>query len=214
VTVVGQDGGQVVVGDEMQDPDDEQRHRAGQVEQVGDPGRGEDGGGVAQVRAGDGDRVEPGDDIGGVRDGDRLEVDVGHPGGGVVPVGDLVDVAGGGHPGAEVEELVDALLGAPLHGPGEEGPVGAGRAYHVRAVGHDPRDVVAVRGEVVLPTQHVIIHASRIRPFEIGTGRRELRIHLDPLAEPWSAAWPTAPHEPSVPVPAPPAASERESVTR
>lgn len=38
--------------------------------------------------------------------------------------------------------------------------VGAGRAYHVPAVGHDARDVVAVRGEVVLPTQHVIVHAS------------------------------------------------------
>jgi hypothetical protein len=49
-----------------------------------------------------------------VRRDDRVVVDVEDPGSRCGLLGDLVDVARGGQPGADVEELADALLGGQI----------------------------------------------------------------------------------------------------
>ena len=54
---------------------------------------------------------------------DGVVVDVDHPGGWVHRLDDLVQVGFGGDAGADVEELVDPLLGQIAHCPVHERPV-------------------------------------------------------------------------------------------
>jgi hypothetical protein len=55
-----------------------------------------------------------------VGEDDGVVVDVGDPGSRIHPLGDLVDIALGGKPGADVDELVDPGLSEVRDGPLEE----------------------------------------------------------------------------------------------
>jgi hypothetical protein len=172
VPVPGEDRGQLGVGDEVQDRDGQQRHRAGQVEQVAHARGVEDLIGLSHVGPGDGHAVEPLDQLAGVGDGDGLEVDVGDAGVGAPGEGDLVDVAHRRHPGAEVEELVDAPREAPRHGAAQEGAVGLADVAHVRVLREDLRGLLTVDREVAAAAEQVVVDPGGVGAVEVDAGRQ------------------------------------------
>jgi hypothetical protein len=100
----------------------------------------------------------------GVRDHDRVVVHVGDADAGLSFAGDLVDRAGPGKPGPNIDELADPGLGGQVPGdPGQERPVvcrslsdsryGRGQAPPGRPVG----------GVMVLPAYQPVIDPGRIR---------------------------------------------------
>jgi hypothetical protein len=90
---------------------------------------------------------------------DGVVIDVDDPG----PGRHLVRAALGGQPAAEVEELVDPGAGDMTYGTLEEGPVRAGQRDRLRDQLGELVDGLAVDREVVLPAQHVVVHACGMR---------------------------------------------------
>ncbi|GAA4896504.1 hypothetical protein GCM10023203_58710 [Actinomycetospora straminea] len=150
--VAGEDRGQRGVGHEVQDGDGEQCRREVRVEEVPHARGAEHAVGVAHVGAGDADGRQPVDHLVRVRHRHRLEVHVGHARVGAVGQRDLVDVADGRHPGAEVEELGDPRGQAPLDGAAQEIAVGPADVGHVRVLGEDLRGLLAVDSGCGRPT--------------------------------------------------------------
>jgi len=109
VAVGGDEGGRAFgVRDEVQDRDQEQRDRPGEVEEV--PGPGQDDGGVAEVGEDDPGGAGAGQQGVGVGVDHRVVVGVGHAGAlGAVGSG-LVHVRGRRDAGADVQELGDAFF--------------------------------------------------------------------------------------------------------
>ena len=79
--------------------------------------------------------------------------------------GDLVHAGLGGQSRPDVEELPDALLGRgqELHGTGEEPAILNGGRALLRKVGEDPVGCHAIRGEVIKPSEEVVIHPGDVR---------------------------------------------------
>jgi hypothetical protein len=120
-----------------------------------------------------------------VIDNDRVVIDVGGGCPRAQGVRDLVGVAVGGHPGADVKELADAFVpGQPPYRAGEERPVVVRGTLPVG--GHFP-DLVsgfAVWAEVVFPVAQGVVYPGDVRfPWVEGghdaalSGRRSL-LHL------------------------------------
>jgi len=93
--------------------------------------------------------------------------------GGIDAPRDLVDVAAGGQPRADVEELVDALPRQVGDGAAQEGPVGAGGERVVRVDRGERVEGGAVGREVGAAPKRVVVDARRVRPVEIGAARRQ-----------------------------------------
>jgi len=167
LAVRGDDRGRVVlVGDERQHRDEQDRERAGEVDADRD-GLLEHLARVAQVGVQDVHLRHVGEQCPGVGDGHGVRVDVDRVGLGVGREDDLVHVARGGDARAEVEELVDAGGAQVLDGAVEEGAV---RAHHVRRVGEDAQGLLGqlpVGGEVVRAPEEVVVHARDGGPLDV-----------------------------------------------
>jgi hypothetical protein len=177
--------GVVLVGDDVEQADHDQRHRPGQVEDLGrhlDDGVGQPDVALDERGAAlDGAHQEGV----GVGEHDRVVVDVHDPGFGVDALGHGVDVVAGGDAGADVEELADADLARQVpHAAAEEGPVGPGvAAGAVDAAGVGGEGVLgdlAVDREVVAAPEEVVVDPGRVgdgavdrHGGTVGAGRHE-----------------------------------------
>ena len=87
-------------------------------------------------------------------------------------------------PGAEVEELVDALLDAPAHDAAEEVAVEAADAGHVGVRRHDLRGLRPVAREVVGAAEEEVVDAGGVGPLEVdallGEGHHAGQVRPDP----------------------------------
>ena len=131
---LGDDPGRVgLVGDEVQDGQEQQRDRLVEVDQLAQRGVGQDRVRLEHVppdHRGAGDAVQH---AAGVRQHDRVVVDVDDPGLRAGVQRDLVRVAHRGQSGADVDDLLDSGLADQVADhPAEEGPVPGGRCL-VRA---------------------------------------------------------------------------------
>ena len=102
-----------------------------------------------------------------VGNGDRVDVDVDYPGLRVDALGHLVDVAEGGNAGAQVEELVDPGLDHEPDGTVHERAVRLGDQPDLGQQIHDLAAVFTIDGEVVRPTEPVVVTARHIRLADI-----------------------------------------------
>ncbi len=170
----GHDPGRVLlVSEEMQDGDQQHRHRLGEVEQPSHLGMAEDHLGLSQVRQ-HGDR---GGVVGQQRVGmhvhDRVVVDVGHAHIRRDSLGDLVDVALGRQAGADVEEQADAGIGGQVaHCALQERPVLPGAPACLWRHVEDGVGGVSVGGEVVLAAEQGVVDPCRVGSAGIDAGRR------------------------------------------
>ncbi|SNQ49285.1 hypothetical protein FRACA_3160004 [Frankia canadensis] len=168
----------LVVGEEVQDRDDRQGDRLGQVERVAQLGRGEDRLDVVQVRvevggAAAGAARQQG---AGVSEDDRIVVGVDDAGFRGDGLGDLMQVLRGGDTGPDVEELADPrLLGQVAHRAVHERPVLPRGDPQVREAREGPLGGLAVGGEVLLATQQVVVHAGGVGPIDVQAHRLALR---------------------------------------
>ncbi|GAB3878555.1 hypothetical protein GCM10029964_029380 [Kibdelosporangium lantanae] len=115
-----------------------------------------------------------------MRDRDRVLVHVQHTGTRVLPLRDLVHVADGRDAGADVQELVDALVGEEPDRAAEKSAVEPG---DLAGAGHQlfhPDREIPVRREVVPAAQQEVIS-----PGHTGYGHVDTRGH--PLVHP--GAW-------------------------
>src|SRR5579859_1914071 len=162
----------VIIRYSVQDGNEQGGDRPGEVDQPAHVGIGEDLPGVPDIALDhcgcgvvDGQQcLGVGDHDGVVIDIDDVRVRAGLP-------GDLVHVALTGQAGPEVEELPDALADGKTHGTVEEPPVSSGHITVLRGHLEQLFHCGTVGGEVVLPAQCVVVHASHVRPANIKTGR-------------------------------------------
>ncbi len=164
-----------VVGDEVQQRQQQHAHRAVAVEQAARRGMIEDRRRVAGV----------GPEGGGIRivsqqrravgHRERVDVHVEDARGGVAALGDLVDVPGGGDAAAQVEELVDAPVEQEGDGAAQEGAIGAGDERDVGVDGLRAPDRRAIDGRVLEAAEHVIVHPgdARLLGLPVAPGRRQ-----------------------------------------
>src|SRR5580704_16917183 len=177
----------IPVQDEVQDGDQHDRHRAAEVQRP--RGFGQDLLRLTQVGldvVGDTFRGA-GEQRPGVRRDDRVVIDVDDAGSGRDGLGHLVNVVVGRHAGADVEELADAGLADQVtRGADAEGSVGPGGGDDVRVDPHGLLGGLAVRGEIVLAAQQVVVDprdmrnagVARQRPLRTRSGTaRRLRRH-------------------------------------
>jgi hypothetical protein len=95
-----------------------------------------------------------------VSEDDRVVVDVDDAGAGLHRAGDLVHVGRRRDAGAQVDELVDALLGHVANGAHQEAAVGPHQVTLLGMGGYHLLGRLAVGGEVVLASQPVVVHPS------------------------------------------------------
>ena len=163
----------------MQQRDQHQRDRLGQVEGGPDSRVAEDLLRLAQVRVEV--RAHPirvaGQQGPGVRQHDRVVVHVDHPGFRRDALRDLVHVAGAGQAGADVQELPDPGLGGQVpHGPVEERPVLPGGGAHRGPGAQHLAGRLPVGREVVFPAQEVVVDPGGMRPGHVDSRRRRDRL--------------------------------------
>jgi len=104
------------------------------------------------------------------------------PAGRVDGLGDLVHAVRRRQPGADVEELPDARLGRQVpHGPAQERPVLPRGGASVRRMLQHLLRQRPVGGEVVLPADHVVVHAGGMRSRRINLGQEFAHIGLSKL---------------------------------
>ncbi len=97
-------------------------------------------------------------------------VDIGDAGGGVEAARDVVDVAAGRQPWADVDELCDVgLLGEVVQRPRQEAAVLLGGTRHVRGCGEDFARRLAVHRVVVFSAQVVVEHPGHVGPLGADT---------------------------------------------
>jgi hypothetical protein len=148
----------------VKDAGDDHAGGLGQVDQLGQPGIGEDAPGVVHVaRYRDHSRAL-GQQAAGVRDHDRVVIHVRHPRVGFGVPGDVVRVQHGGQAGPDVDELPDAASRHVADGPAEELPVLPGHLRRDRMDRQHLLGQLAVGREVVLPAEPVVPHPRDIRP--------------------------------------------------
>jgi len=152
-----------VVGDEVQQRQQQHAHRAVEVEQAARRGVGEDRRRVAGVGPDGGGAGVVGQQRRAVGHGDRVDVHVEDAGGGVAALGDLVGVPGGGDAAAQVEELVDAPVEQEGDGAAQEGAVGARDERDVGVDGLRAPDGRAIDGGVLEAAEHVVVHPGHAR---------------------------------------------------
>ncbi len=88
-------------------------------------------------------------------------------------LGDLVDVALGGQPGPDIQELRDARLGGQIaHSPAQELAVLHRYQLEFRRCLAYRQDCRPVHGEVVVATEPVVIHPRRRRDRGVDPERR------------------------------------------
>jgi hypothetical protein len=99
-----------VVGDEVEDPEEQERHRLAEIDQFSDLRLSQDRPGITQVGEDDAGVGVPSEQGVRVHSHDRVVVYVDHPHvRGDLP-GDLMHVAAGGDPGPDVDDLTHARL--------------------------------------------------------------------------------------------------------
>lgn len=86
-----------------------------------------------------------------------------------------MNIADGGNPGAQVEELVDPEAGQQVDDTAQERPIRRGEVARVRPYGHRLLGEPSIGGEVVRSAQIVVIHAGSARPLDIHVLRRPVR---------------------------------------
>jgi hypothetical protein len=160
----------ILVIDQVQDADQHQRDRPGEVD--GLRGAGQDRIRVTQVGFQVGARAvgSRGQQRASVVEDDRVVVHVDDPRLGCHQLGDLVGIAGRRDSGADIEELADArVAGEEPYRAREEGAVRLDRETQPRQHRERPLGGLAVRCEVVLPAQPVVIDPggvcdARVKP--------------------------------------------------
>ncbi|CAD5918539.1 protein of unknown function [Streptomyces sp. KY75] len=157
----------VGVLDEVEHRDEQQGHRAVQVEESGDRRVLQDLLGAAQVGGGDDGQVVALQHRLAVCDGDRVVVDVRHLGPRVGGLGHLVDVAEGRDAGADVEELIDPLADRVPHGPAHKGPIRLHDLGKAREELHGLPRGFPVHLEIVRSAQIEVVHAGHARHRDI-----------------------------------------------
>ena len=99
-----------------------------------------------------------------VRDDDRVVIDVDHARPRVQLARDLVDIARGGQPRADVDELPDArLVGQEPDGAAQETPVRPRRCPRIGHHGQQLAGGLPVFGVVVLAAEQVVVDAAQHR---------------------------------------------------
>jgi hypothetical protein len=168
--------GVFLVLDEVHHGDEQQGYRLGEVDQAGIGDAGEHGLGGAQIGLDDGGAGVAGQDGLAVRDGDGVDVGVDHAGvrGGLL--GDLVDVARGGYPRSDVDELADAGRGEEPDGPAEEPAVGLADRAGVRLDRDDGPAHVLVGQEVVGAAHQVVVDPRDVRAVGVDPRRHPVRL--------------------------------------
>jgi hypothetical protein len=162
----GDAAGIVAIRHEMQDGDQQHRDWLVKPEHRTDAWVPGNRLGVPQVVADDRGVAHAVQHVPGVRQHHRVVVDVHHAAVRRDRPGQLVHVAHGGQPGADIEELPDPLLaGQVADGPPEEEPVLPHGAPHDVLAEHveGPAHRITVGGEVVLPAEHVVVHPRDVR---------------------------------------------------
>lgn len=180
--------GVLVVGDEVQHGVEDDADRAVEVDEAGHLVGGEDGAGLAHVGLDRGGPVLGGQQGAGVRDDDRVDVHVDDAGVRMDALRDLVDVALVGQPRAEVDVLVDPLLGDVGDGAAEEAPVRAEGLDAVRDGLDEVARELAVGCVVVLAAEHVVVHAGHVRGGRVDPPRHVLLFRhrlFDPVCRGW-----------------------------
>ncbi len=161
----GDDPRRVVgVGHEMQDRQKQDGDGLGEVQR---PGRlPQDVFGVVQIglKVVAGTLVGAGEQRTGVRQDERVVIDVHNPGPRIDPLGDLMSAVGCGEPGADVDELVNAVaLAHVAHRAGEEAAVADGGGDHLRPPLDHPGGDVAVGRVVVFTADPDVVHTRWVR---------------------------------------------------
>jgi hypothetical protein len=168
--------GVFLVVDEVHHGDEQQGYRLGEVDQAGVGDAGEHGLGGAQVALDDGGAGVTGQDGLAVRDGDGVDVGVDHAGVRGGPLGDLVDVALGGYPRSDVDELADAGRGEEPDGPAEERAVGREDRAGVRLDRDDGPAHVLVGQEVVGAAHQVVVDPRDVGAVDVDPRRHPVRL--------------------------------------
>jgi hypothetical protein len=162
----------LLAGDEVEDGREQDRDRAVQIDEAEHVGVVENLFRPSQIRTHDPyvvggleQRVRMGDD-------DRVVVDVHHAGLRRDRGGHLVDIALRRQPGPDVDDLVDAgLSGEEAHGAADEAPVLPG---HQASLWGDRQDLLrrlAIRGEVVLAAEVVVVHPGDVGNAHVDSWR-------------------------------------------
>jgi len=162
----------VVVADEMQHSHQQHRQRLAEIDELTRTGMIQDCLRIPQVSL-DYDGIPAGLEGTGVGQDHRIVVDVHHPGTGVDVQGDLMHIALGGQPGADVHELGDPGLGGQVtDGPAQEPAVLHGHQLRLRRGLAHLQGSRPVSGEVVVTTEPEVIHPRRRRDRRINPERR------------------------------------------
>ena len=170
------------VQQEMQDRDEDEPDRLGEVNQPACLGMGQNRGRIAQVSLDNSGPAVAGQQLAALGHGDRVAVGVQHPRVRRDQLGDLVHVARGRDAGADVDELADArLLREEPHRTAQESPVRPAGSRDPRVQGLHPGAQLAVGRQVMRPAQPVVIDPRDARLGRIDSG-------LPPAREPARAS--------------------------
>lgn len=162
-----------VVGvlDEVEHGDEQQRHGAVQVEKFGDLGVVADLLRPTQVGRGDHRAVVAFEYGLTVCNSDGIMIDVGHFRLRVERLSDLVHVAEGRYPGADVQELRDALVQREAYGPPHKGAV---RLHDLGKSRHELHGLAGrfpVHLEIVRAAQIEVVHSGHARHRNVNASR-------------------------------------------
>lgn len=167
------DGGVRVVGvlDEVEYGDEQQGHRAVQVEQSGDLRALHDALRVTEIRGGDHRPLVSFEYDPAVRDRDGVVIDIRDAGFRVGRLGDFVHIAESRYSGADVQELVDALAHRVTHSPAHKGPIRLHDLGEPRHELHGLASRFPVHLEIVRSAQIEVVHARHARHRDVNALR-------------------------------------------
>src|SRR5215469_12958368 len=148
--------------EEMQDHGQDDAGRPVQVDHRGQRGAGQDLLRAPRIPRHGGHLAFLGEQRPGVRYHDRVVIHVDNAGALADGGRDLVRVRPGGQPGADVDELGDAVPAHIIHGADKEGAVLPGQSAGQRIDLHQLRGQLAVRREIVLPAQDEVEDAGDV----------------------------------------------------
>jgi hypothetical protein len=167
-----------VIGDEMQDRDQQQGYRLAEVDQFADLRVRQDRFGLPQVRQDDPGGTAAGQQGVGVHVHDRVVVHVGHARSGCDLFGYLVDIADRRDTRADVDDLpYPCLADQEPHGPLQECPVGPRGVTYFWCGAQHQTDGFPVHGIVVFTAEICVIHARWVRPARVDLGGGQPGLH-------------------------------------